>query len=84
MRLAEQTTARQHEGQIMSGNAPGTEPSTLELLTYSETAKLLRVSDRTVWGLCKRGELAAVRIGQSVRIDRRDLLAFVEAQKAPP
>ena len=51
------------------------------LLTYQQAAKALQVSDRTVWAFVDRGELPAVRIGRSVRIDRRDLDEFIELAK---
>lgn len=51
------------------------------LLTYREVAKTLRVSERTIWTLVKRGELPAVRFGHSVRIDPVDLRAFIEQAK---
>ena len=51
------------------------------LMTYGEAAKALRVSDRTVWSLVKRGTLPAIRVGSAVRIDRRDVLAFIDRQR---
>ncbi len=39
----------------------------MELLTYKDVAKLLRVSERTVWTLVKEGKLKACRIGRLVR-----------------
>ncbi len=52
------------------------------LLDYREAARLLAVSERTVWSLVAKGELPAVRIGRAVRIDRRDLVAWVDRQKS--
>ena len=53
------------------------------LLTYTEAGKALRVSARTVWGLVDRGELPAVHVGpRSVRIDPRDLTAFIARAKS--
>lgn len=55
------------------------------LLTYRETARLLGVTERTVWSLVDRGELTAVRFGRSVRVDPRDLRAFIDgARRAAP
>ena len=54
---------------------------TMELLTYREAAAVLRVSDRTVYGLIRKGQLRCVRFGQSVRIDAIDLRAFIEKAK---
>ena len=51
------------------------------LLTYPEVAKLLHVTDRTVWQLVKDGKLRAVRFGRSVRVDPVDLRAFIEQAK---
>ena len=58
---------------------PGTDPV---LLTYAQAAKLLAVSTRSVWALVnKRRALPAIRVGTAVRIDRRDVLAFIERQR---
>lgn len=51
------------------------------LLTYREVAKTLRVSERTIWTLVKRGVLPVVRFGKSVRIDPGDLAAFIARSK---
>jgi len=51
------------------------------LLTYREAAKLLGVTDRTIWQLVKDGKLQNVKFGRSVRIDPVDLQAFIEQAK---
>lgn len=52
------------------------------LLTYQEAAKLLGVSDRTVWQLVADGKIPAVRFAaRTVRIDRQDIDKFIEAAK---
>jgi excisionase family DNA binding protein len=51
------------------------------LLTAPEAARLLAVSERTVWALTDRGELPCVRIGRAKRYDPRDLAEFVERLK---
>ena len=56
-------------------------PSMEKLLTYRDAAKLLGVTERTIWTLVNRGDLPAVRFGRSVRIDPADLRGFVEASK---
>jgi excisionase family DNA binding protein len=38
------------------------------LLTVGEVAALLRVSTATIYAMCKRGELPAVRVSNSIRI----------------
>jgi excisionase family DNA binding protein len=54
------------------------ENSTASLLRVREVAADLAVSIRTVWRLIASGELAAVRIGRSVRITRDSLSTFIE------
>jgi len=51
------------------------------LLTRPETAHRLAVSLRVVDRLIGEGELRCTRIGRSVRIDPRDLAAFVARQR---
>ena len=38
------------------------------LLTYKDVARLLKVSDRTVWELVKKGKLKAYKVQHQVRI----------------
>lgn len=52
------------------------------LLAYSEVARLLGVSERTVWSMVNQGDLPAVRLAKSVvRIHRHDLDQFIETSK---
>jgi hypothetical protein len=52
------------------------------LLKTRAAAAFLSVSERALWGLTSpRGPIPAVRIGNSVRYDKRDLIAFVEGAK---
>jgi len=51
------------------------------LLTVGEVAEGLRLSPRTVHRLASEGELARVRVGRSVRVDSRDVDAFVERHR---
>lgn len=48
------------------------------LLTVSEVAAVMRVSNMTVYRLIKGGELAAVRVGKNYRIRETDLERFLE------
>lgn len=50
-----------------------------QLLTVQEVADELRVSDMTVYRIIKRGELTAVRVGNSYRIRRADLDEYLDA-----
>ena len=52
--------------------------TTDDLLTRSEVARYLRVSDRTVSRLIRTGQLRAARIGRAVRIRQSDLLEMLD------
>jgi excisionase family DNA binding protein len=52
-----------------------------ELLTYRDAAKVLAISERSLWQVAHDGLIPQVRIGRSVRFDRADLMAFVGQQK---
>lgn len=51
------------------------------LLTAREAAKALSISERTLWGLTKAGQIPACRFGRNVRYDPRDLEAFIQRAK---
>lgn len=51
------------------------------LLTYSQTAEILGVTERTVRTLVSTKALPTVRFGGNVRIDPADLRAFIENAK---
>lgn len=57
---------------------PGTLPS---LLTIDEVADFLRISNTSVYRLVGRRELPVCRVGRSLRFDRRDLEAYLAAQR---
>ena len=64
-------------------------PTELEdhLLSYAQAAKVLGVSERTVWTLVNQGSLPAVRMAQrTVRIRHSRLLDWIERQESaqPP
>lgn len=48
-----------------------------ELLTLNETADILRCCKRTVSRLIAGDQLAATRVGRSVRVTRRELERFL-------
>lgn len=48
-----------------------------ELLRIDQVAILLQVAVGTAYGLVKKGDLRAVRIGRSVRVRRIDLDTFI-------
>lgn len=52
------------------------------LLSARDAARLLAVSERTLYTLTREGRIQSVKIGaRCVRYDRRDLEAFVEECK---
>jgi excisionase family DNA binding protein len=59
------------------GAAAGDGPVTGSLMTVAEVADVLRVSNMTVYRLIKAGELPAIRVGKSFRIQQRDLSAYL-------
>ena len=60
----------------------GSPDSSVEpLLTYRDAARLLGITERSVWALVQRGEIPAVRFGRTVRIDPADLRAFIDSSK---
>src|SRR5260370_34560957 len=54
--------------QTSSATEPVPVADSVRLLTVKEIAKLLRVCDATVYRLCEKGELAHLRILNSIRI----------------
>lgn len=52
------------------------------LMTYQEAAKVLGITDRTLWELVRKGEIRNVRVGRSVRIDPADLRQFIQDSKS--
>ena len=67
-------------GQRQAGSASGASPALL--VPPREAARLLSISERTLWTFTKRGAIPAVKIGRAVRYDQADLRAFVEQSKA--
>jgi excisionase family DNA binding protein len=51
-----------------------------DLLTVSEVAEAMRVSNMTVYRLIKSGQLAAIRVGKSYRIREDDVDRFLSEQ----
>ena len=56
-----------------------TPPPSPLLVTPREAARLLAVSERTLWSLAAAGEIPRVRIGRAVRYRVADLRAYVDA-----
>ena len=51
-----------------------------ELLRVIEAARMLSLSRTKVYEMAERGEIPVVRIGSAVRVPRRKLLEWIEAQ----
>jgi len=52
------------------------------LLTTRQAAKVLTVSERTLYSLTKTGAIPAVKLGvRGLRYDPRDLLAWIDRAK---
>jgi len=51
------------------------------LLSASDAAKFLAISERTLWTLTHTGKLPAVKIGRAVRYDLNDLNEFIAKAK---
>lgn len=51
------------------------------LMPIPAVARVLSLGRRKVWELVAGGELRAVRIGRSVRVDPEDLAAFIRSCK---
>jgi len=56
-------------------------PQLDQLITYRAAARILGVTERTLWTIMNRGDLPAVRFGRNVRIDPTDLRAFIDRSK---
>jgi len=55
----------------------------IDLITVKEAAAILHVSKPQVYLLCKKKEIPHLRLGgagKSIRIDRQELIKWLEAQ----
>jgi len=55
----------------------------MKLLTIQEVAEAMRISDRTVRRLIKRGDITAYKVGDrgQLRVKERDLELYVDSQR---
>lgn len=51
------------------------------LLTARQAARVLAISERTLWQLTNDGLIPVVRFGRAVRYDPADLRAFVASRR---
>ncbi len=52
------------------------------LVTSREAAKLLSISERTLWSLAHSGELKVLRIGRSVRYAVADIEEYIDRRRS--
>jgi excisionase family DNA binding protein len=52
-----------------------------QMLTVTEVADYLRVSETTIWRWCSTGRLPAFRVGRGWRVQRSELEQHIKAQK---
>jgi excisionase family DNA binding protein len=55
--------------------------SVRNVMTPEQVAAFLQVTPRVVYGLIRRRELAAYRVGRSYRVSREDLDAYLDAHR---
>jgi excisionase family DNA binding protein len=68
----------------LAGPSTSTLATLPEVLTVSEAAAILRVGRNQLYQAVARGELAAVRIGRSIRIPKHALLDLFAAAGLRP
>lgn len=68
---------------LVTGDRPCHGARNMELLTVQEVADTMKVSEKTVRRLIKRGDLAAYKVGDrgQLRVKERDLEQYFEAQR---
>ena len=52
-----------------------------EVLTLKEVAALLKIAERTAYMMVQRGDLPGFKVGGQWRFKRKDIDAWMEAQK---
>lgn len=55
-----------------------------KLLTVSEVASMMRVSNMTVYRLIKSGQMAAIRVGKNYRIRESDVNGYLIERSVHP
>ena len=52
-----------------------------QIFTVQEVVKRLKVTEITIYRLLKKGEIVGYKVGDSWRIDEKDLKAYIKKQK---
>ncbi|HBV97812.1 MAG: DNA-binding protein [Peptococcaceae bacterium BICA1-7] len=56
-------------------------PDKNEIMTISQVAKYLQISEVTTYRLVQEGRIPAFKVGRGWRVKREDLKDFIEKQK---
>ena len=71
-----------HQHTMAQLNVSGTPASASALLVRPrEAARLLAISERSLWAYTQAGEIPCIRIGRSVRYCLADLAAWIASRK---
>ncbi len=54
----------------------------MNIVTVKEISEFLKLSDSTIYNLAARGEIPAVRIGDSWRFDMEQVVNYINSKKA--
>ncbi len=54
----------------------------MKIVTAKELREFLKLSDSTIYNLAARGEIPAVRIGDSWRFDMDQVIQYIDSKKA--
>jgi len=57
---------------------------TIEWMSTADAAEYLGVQSRTLYRFIDEGDLAAYRFGRVIRLQRRDVMAFVQSCRIEP
>jgi excisionase family DNA binding protein len=50
----------------------------MEILTVKEIAEILRVHPTTIYNIIKRGDLPAIKVGNSYRVYKSDFVEYIK------
>jgi excisionase family DNA binding protein len=67
-----------------SPEPPAAIPEHRLLVSPREAARVLAISERTLWQLTHDGAVRCVRIGRAVRYDPRDLAEYISRLRGKP
>ena len=67
----------------MTGVDASGQPALEPLLCIEEVAQLLRVSERSVYRLMHRGELASLKVGHRTLVEPQEVRQFIDSQRRP-